>query len=88
MMGQLVASSATESPCLGDMIPEDFVQALAANPTARQNFEVFSDSSKKHLLWHIESAKRPETRTKRIGQIVEAAEQNIKPLQYNARKKS
>jgi uncharacterized protein YdeI (YjbR/CyaY-like superfamily) len=68
-------------------MPEDFVQALAANPTARQNFEAFSDSSKKQLLWHIESAKRPETRLKRIGQIVEAAAQNINPLQYNVRKK-
>ncbi len=69
-------------------MPEDFVQALEDNPTARQNFEAFSDSSKKQLLWHITSAKRPETRAKRIGQVVEAAAQNINPLQYNARKKS
>ncbi len=68
-------------------MPEDFVQALATKPTARQNFEAFSDSSKKQLLWHIESAKRPETRAKRIEQIVEAAKQNINPLQYNAKKK-
>jgi len=69
-------------------MPEDFVQALAANLSARQNFEAFSDSSKKQILWHIESAKRPETRAKRIAQIVEAAAQNINPLQYTARKKS
>lgn len=66
----------------------DFAQALAANTTARQNFEAFSDSSKKQILWYIESAKRPETRLKRIEQVVEAAEQNTNPLQYTARKKS
>lgn len=69
-------------------MPEDLVQALAANPTARQNFEAFSDSSRKQILWHIKSAKRAETRAKRIEQIVEAAAQNINPLQYIARKKS
>lgn len=65
----------------------DFAQALAANATAHQNFEAFSGSSKKQILWYIESAKRSETRLKRIEQIVEAATQNINPLQYTARKK-
>jgi uncharacterized protein YdeI (YjbR/CyaY-like superfamily) len=69
-------------------LPPDFQQALAGNEEARKNFAAFSNSSKKPLLWHIESAKRPETRSKRIEKIVLAAQQNKNPLQYNAREQS
>ena len=69
-------------------VPDDLVQALAANPSAREHFEHFSVSSKKQLLWHIASARRPETRAKRIEQVVAAAEQNVNPLQYNPQKKA
>jgi uncharacterized protein YdeI (YjbR/CyaY-like superfamily) len=70
------------------VLPPDFQQALAGNEEARKNFAAFSNSSKKQLLWHIESAKRPETRSKRIEKIVLAAQQNKNPLQYNAREQS
>ena len=69
------------------VVPEDLTQALASNATARQNFEAFSDSTKKQLLWYIESAKRPETRAKRIEQVVREAERNRNPLNYAANKK-
>ena len=69
------------------VVPEDLIQALASNATAQQNFEAFSDSTKKQLLWYIESAKRPETRAKRIEQIVMEAERNRNPLNYAANKK-
>lgn len=68
-------------------VPDDFSQALAANDVARAHFEAFSASTKKQLLWYIESAKRPETRQKRIVQLVQAAEQNINPLNYAENKK-
>jgi uncharacterized protein YdeI (YjbR/CyaY-like superfamily) len=68
-------------------VAEDFRAALAANPAALKNFEAFSASTKKQILWHIESAKRPETRARRIQQIVESAEQNRNPLNYVQNKK-
>lgn len=68
-------------------VPEDFRQALAGNAIALTNFEAFSNSTKKQLLWHIESAKRPETRMKRIEQVVSAAEQNKNPLNYAENRK-
>jgi uncharacterized protein YdeI (YjbR/CyaY-like superfamily) len=61
-------------------IPDDLRDALAANPTAGRHFQAFSNSAKKGILWHIASAKRPETRSKRIEQIVRAAEHNRNPL--------
>lgn len=69
-------------------IPPDLEQALAANETARVNFEAFGASSKKQILWWIESAKRPETRAKRIGQIVASAEHNVNPLAYTRKRGS
>jgi uncharacterized protein YdeI (YjbR/CyaY-like superfamily) len=59
-------------------VPADLEEALAANETAREHFEAFSNSSKKIILWWIESAKRPETRQKRIEETVSLAAQNIK----------
>ncbi|RCJ23344.1 hypothetical protein A6S26_01980 [Nostoc sp. ATCC 43529] len=61
-------------------IPSDLNQALQANKTAKDYFEAFSNSSKKNILFWIESAKRPETRLKRIEQTVNSAVQNKSPL--------
>jgi uncharacterized protein YdeI (YjbR/CyaY-like superfamily) len=63
------------------MVPPDLADALAANPTAQSYFEKFSPSSKKIILYWIQSAKRPETREKRIAETVRLAEQNIKANQ-------
>lgn len=60
------------------IIPDDLQAALDANPTAKEHFEAFSDSSKKGILWWIISAKRDATRQKRIKETVDLAEQNIK----------
>ena len=61
-------------------IPIDLKQALQANETANRNFETFSNSSKKNILFWIDSAKRPETRQKRIEQTISSAVQNKNPL--------
>ncbi len=64
-------------------VPADLAAALAANATAREHFAAFGASAKKQLLWWIESAKRPETRSKRIAQLVAAAEENRNPLAHS-----
>ncbi|MBD2182748.1 YdeI/OmpD-associated family protein [Planktothrix sp. FACHB-1355] len=61
------------------IIPDDLQQALATNETANQYFEALSRSSKKNILFWIASAKRPETRSKRIEQTIISAAQNQKP---------
>lgn len=63
-------------------IPPDLAEALAADPTAQANFMAFSPSSKKNILWWIESARRPETRLKRVTGTVTLAAQNIKANHY------
>lgn len=58
------------------IVADDLAKALAANPTANDYFQAFNASSKKGILWWIESAKRPETRQQRIEQTVQMAAQN------------
>ena len=61
-------------------IPMDLRIALEANEIANRNFEAFNNSSKKNILFWIDSAKRPETRLKRIEQTISSAAQNKNPL--------
>lgn len=61
------------------VVPPDLQYALDTNAIARQNFEAFSKSKKKSVLFWIASAKRPETRQKRIQQTIGAAAQNLCP---------
>lgn len=64
------------------IVPSDLEEALQASPDAQQYFTSFAPSVKKPLLWWIESAKRPETRARRIRRVVESAERNENPLAY------
>jgi len=61
-------------------MPDDLAQTLAENELANQNFQAFSNSTKKNILYWISSAKRPETRQKRIEKTIGAAVENKNPL--------
>ena len=52
------------------LIHDDLAEALAAAPTALARFESLAPSHRKAHLWHVYSAKRPETRAKRIADTV------------------
>ncbi|MDY4040952.1 MAG: YdeI/OmpD-associated family protein [Collinsella sp.] len=51
-------------------IPDDLARALAAEPTARASFEALSYSRRRAHVDAVTSAKRPETRARRIARIV------------------
>lgn len=61
-------------------VPEDLAVSLAANPAAEQHWNGFSSSVKKGILYFIASARRPETRARRIARTVELASQNIRVM--------
>ncbi len=63
-------------------IPDDLAKAFKKNKTAKANFEKFPPSSRKLILQWIASAKRDETRQKRIEETVMLASQNIKANHY------
>ena len=62
-----------------DRLPLDLKQALAANKKAEANFENLAPSYRKQFIWWITSAKRGETRQKRIKKTVSMAVENKKP---------
>jgi uncharacterized protein YdeI (YjbR/CyaY-like superfamily) len=61
------------------IVPADLQQALATQNDAERNFNAFSNSTKKNILAWIASAKRPETRSKRIEKTVILAANNHNP---------
>jgi uncharacterized protein YdeI (YjbR/CyaY-like superfamily) len=60
-------------------VPDDLATALSENPTAMKNYNNLAPSQKKQYLWWLKTAKRAETRDKRIKDIVLRLEANIKP---------
>lgn len=61
------------------VVPQDLEAALNTKPAAKEYFEGLSKSVKKMCLYWVMSAKRPETRQKRISEIVENAALGTKP---------
>ncbi|MEA5452362.1 YdeI/OmpD-associated family protein [Leptolyngbya sp. CCNP1308] len=59
-------------------IPPDLAAAFAENDLASANFEAFPRSAKRGILEWIASAKRAETRERRIAETVELAAQNLR----------
>ncbi|WP_422354225.1 YdeI/OmpD-associated family protein [Roseivirga pacifica] len=64
------------------IVPKDLKEALASNLEAMVFFNGLSNSAKKLLLHWVTFAKRPETRKKRIVELVESASQGLKPKQF------
>jgi len=51
-------------------VPEDLARALAANPRASEFFATLDSANRYAILYRIGTAKRPETRAKRIDTFV------------------
>jgi uncharacterized protein YdeI (YjbR/CyaY-like superfamily) len=60
-------------------VPSDLKAALEENKEAKKNFANFTLSQRNQYLWWLKSAKRTETKERRIREIVRRAENNIKP---------
>lgn len=58
---------------------------IAASPAAWENWKKFPPSYRKQATWWVISAKRPETRTRRLNQLIEDAARGdrIGPLRRN-----
>ena len=64
------------------VVPKDLKIALSKNTSSKEFFESQSKSKQKILLYWIVSAKRIETRNKRIAEIVRSAALNKRPKQF------
>jgi uncharacterized protein YdeI (YjbR/CyaY-like superfamily) len=68
------------------IIPKDLDNEFQKRPNAKKYFFGLSRSDKRNILQWLILAKRQETREKRIVEIVELAEQNLKPKQFRGQK--
>ena len=59
-------------------VPEDFQSALDKNKKAKAFFETLNSANRYSYLFRIETAKKAETRAKRIQQFIEMLEKNEK----------
>ncbi len=64
------------------IIPEDLKEEFANYKGSMEYFDSLSKSAKKILLHWVVSAKRPETRQKRILEIAENASRKLRPKQF------
>jgi uncharacterized protein YdeI (YjbR/CyaY-like superfamily) len=61
-------------------LPPDFAAALAKNTAAQAGYASLSPFVRKQFLYRLHSAKRPETRAKRIAELVAAAAARRNPF--------
>jgi len=61
-------------------IPKDLKTALQRNREAALNFRTFAPSYQKMYIWYIVSAKKADTRKRRIQKVVTLAAQNKKSV--------
>ena len=70
------------------MIPDDLepseelLKALAANKKAQKNWNNFTQSRQKQIIWWILDAKRPETVERRIIKAVQLAQENVRTAMW------
>lgn len=60
------------------IIPSDLERAFNTNPKGFENYESFAPSYRKSYLYWLNQAKRETTREKRITEIVDLCNRNIK----------
>jgi uncharacterized protein YdeI (YjbR/CyaY-like superfamily) len=67
------------------VIPDDLSDALRENKTAQREFDAFNKSAKKVILLWIKTAKRSDTRAKRVSETVRLAAEGVKAAHPEAR---
>ncbi|WP_445732479.1 YdeI/OmpD-associated family protein [Mariniflexile sp.] len=72
--GSWIALDAVEN----GIIPEDLQKEFDKNPRAFENYQSFATSYRKSYLYWLNQAKREDTRTKRITEIIQLCTKNIK----------
>lgn len=64
------------------LVPEDLAVALDTYPSARAYWDAFPPSARRGILEWIVTAKRPETRAKRIAETARLAAENRRANQW------
>jgi len=62
------------------VIPAELADAFAASPDAAEQFAALSIAKQRQALYWIELAKRPETRARRVQDVIDAAREGRSPV--------
>ena len=62
-----------------EIIPDDLAEAFAEHPGSKENFEGFPRANRRATLYWIKTAKRPDTRAKRIAEAAEKSAVGERP---------
>ena len=68
--------------------PDDLAAALDAEPDARRHWDAFPPSTKRAILEWIGTAKKPETRARRIEETARLAAQDVRANQWRQPKRN
>jgi uncharacterized protein YdeI (YjbR/CyaY-like superfamily) len=72
-----------------DVIPDEVERLIGPSKTALKNLKAMAPSYRKHFVYYIDSAKRPETRERRAQTAIELLDQNITlEMHYQSKLKS
>ena len=52
-------------------VPDDLAAALAIEPAAQKTFDALNRTNRYAVLWRVHTARTPQTRERRIGQLVQ-----------------
>lgn len=58
-------------------IPLELKRALDANPDAKKNWPTYTESAQRSFLHMVNDAKRPETREKRVGRVIDLVSNRV-----------
>jgi uncharacterized protein YdeI (YjbR/CyaY-like superfamily) len=64
-------------------VPPELRKAINANARANKHWPEFSESKRRQFLYYLATAKRPETRKKRIDTIISMLARKISPGQVD-----
>jgi uncharacterized protein YdeI (YjbR/CyaY-like superfamily) len=62
-----------------DVTPPDLEAALAAEPAATARWRAWAPSHRRQYIFWVLQAKRPQTRARRVAQVVQRAADGLKP---------
>lgn len=60
------------------VVPGDLLAALEAHPEAKAFFETLNSANRYAIIWRLQTAKKAETRERRLGQFIEMLERHEK----------
>jgi uncharacterized protein YdeI (YjbR/CyaY-like superfamily) len=60
------------------VVPDDLQAALKAHPEAKAFFETLNSANRYAILWRLQTAKKAETRERRLRQFIEMLERHEK----------